>query len=134
MRVLFLCGSLEPGHDGVGDYTRALAGALNALGVTTRIISIMDRNTKSIREEIQTSRKQKVRVVRLSRMLSFEVRKSEYDKIVTDFNPDYISLQYVPYAFSPKGIPFDLPRFLKIQKSSHKWHFMIHEAYVDGLI
>jgi hypothetical protein len=28
MRIVFLCFSLEPGRDGVGDYTRALAGEL----------------------------------------------------------------------------------------------------------
>lgn len=29
MTILFLCGSLEPGRDGVGDYTRRLAGDRN---------------------------------------------------------------------------------------------------------
>ena len=32
MKIAFLCGSLEPWRDGVGDYTRRLAGDLQACG------------------------------------------------------------------------------------------------------
>ncbi len=132
MKVLFMCGSLEPGHDGVGDYTRELAGALNVMGWKTKIIALKDRSVNSVLEQHQQSSNEVVDVVRISKALSLSNRKFEYNKAIQNFNPDIISLQFVPYAFSSKGIPFYLPGFLKLSKSSVKWHFMIHESYIDG--
>lgn len=131
MRILFVCGSLEPGHDGVGDYTRELAGALSHLeGVEAQIISIQDRSADGVKEEIQNSRNNKVKVKRLDEKLSFNIRGDAYRQFVEDFKPDWISLQYVPFAFSTRGLPFDLLRFLSLKNDAVKWHFMIHEAYV----
>ena len=131
-KILFICGSLEPGRDGVGDYARELAGALLAIGVESKIIAIMDRSVDGIVEENQSTREREVEVIRLSKSLSFKVRKREYQNLVADFNPDFISLQFVPYAFSPKGIPLNLSRFLKTKDHNIKWHFMIHEGYIGG--
>lgn len=131
MRILFVCGSLEPGHDGVGDYTRELAAALSRLhSVETRIISIKDRSETGVSEEVQISRNQNVEVKRLGTKLSFRKRRKAYKSYVHSFKPNWISLQYVPYAFSAKGLPIDLVRFLKIKDTDIKWHFMIHEAFV----
>lgn len=130
IRVLFVCGSLEPGRDGVGDYTRELAGALLELNVESEIIAIVDRGVSGIVKQNQSTRGREVSVTRLSKLLSFSNRKKEYQNLIASFNPDYISLQFVPYAFSPKGIPFRLVRFLKTEEENIKWHFMIHEAYV----
>lgn len=130
VKILFVCGSLEPGHDGVGDYTRALAGALLATGVETEIIAIMDRGIDGILKESQSTRGQEVFVTRLSRALSYRKRRQEYQNIIADFSPDFVSLQYVPYAFSPNGIPFRLAKLLSAKKEITVWHFMIHEAYV----
>lgn len=131
-KILFVCGSLKAGHDGVGDYTRELAGALMSLGVKCRIIAIMDRETKGFMKEIQPARDQQISVTRLSNTLSFHVRKKEYENLIDEFKPDYISLQFVPYAFSPKGIPLKLSKFLKIRNEKLKWHFMIHEGYIGN--
>lgn len=131
MRILFVCGSLEPGQDGVGDYTRELAGTLNHdSSVEARIISIRDRSEAGVKEEVQNSRNHEVNVKRLGANLSFGKRRKEYLEFIQDFKPNWISLQYVPYAFSAKGLPFDLVHFLEIREVAVKWHFMIHEAYV----
>ncbi|NEN22239.1 glycosyltransferase family 4 protein [Cryomorpha ignava] len=133
-KVLFVCGSLEPGHDGVGDYTRELAGALKKRELEVKIISIRDRNVVNASEESQPAREEDVDVVRLSMSLSLKNRRKEYQRVIAEYNPNYISLQYVPYAFSSKGIPFGLPRFLNTEDSRIKWHFMIHEGYIDGTL
>src|SRR5690554_7244682 len=114
-KILFVCGSLEPGQDGVGDYTRELAGAVQRLACNVLVIAIMDRVVDGVSKEKQSARSGDVNVVRLSQSLSFQKRKSEYQKITSDFDPSIISLQYVPYAFSPKGIPFTLRSFLPIK-------------------
>ena len=43
MKILFFCGSAEPGKDGVGDYTRRLCGELLRIGHETQILSLFDR-------------------------------------------------------------------------------------------
>lgn|SRR5690554_4445501 len=130
-KILFICGSLEPGRDGVGDYAREVAGAINSRGIEARIISIKDRSVAGVLKEKQWSGEQDISVLRLSESLPFKIRKNEYEKFVSEFNPQWISLQYVPYAFSSKGIPLQLYRFLKI-KTGVKWHFMIHESYIGN--
>ena len=131
-KILFVCGSLEPGHDGVGDYTRVVAGAIHSRGFEALIISINDRNVSSFLRETQFSAGQKINVVRISKTLPYTNRKNEYNKILYEFNPQWISLQYVPYAFSSKGIPLKLPHFLKNHNLGIRWHFMIHEAYIGA--
>ena len=131
-KVLFICGSLEPEHDGVGDYTRSLAGALQKKGLDTRIIAIRDKKTENVLEEIQLFSEQEFKVVRISKFLSFRKRREVYQQLIADYNPDWISLQYVPYAFSLKGIPISLPRLLNLGSNSIKWHFMIHEVHIAG--
>ena len=133
-KILFVCGSLDLGRDGVGDYTRELAGALRSIGVESEIIAIMDRDATGILKESQFTRGQEIFVTRLSKFLSFSKRKKEYQKLVADFNPDFISLQYVPYAFSQKGVPFNLISFLRLKDIRVKWHFMFHESYIGGVL
>jgi hypothetical protein len=43
MKIIFLCGSLEPGCDGVGDYTRRLAGELIKQGHHIAAVALNDQ-------------------------------------------------------------------------------------------
>lgn len=131
-KILFICGSIEPGHDGVGDYTRMLAGALIERGVECAIIAIMDRHVQAVVNENQNSKGQPINVLRLSKSLPSKIRKAAYQKFIAHLHPDWVSLQYVPYAFSQKGIPLNLPTFLKVKNANFKFHFMIHEAYLGS--
>jgi hypothetical protein len=51
-------------------------------------------------------------------------------KILDCSQPDFISLQFVPYSYNPKGLPFWLPSFLKKLQGQHKWHIMFHELWL----
>ena len=42
MRIVFICGSLEPGRDGVGDYVRHLAVAVAQQGHETAAVALRD--------------------------------------------------------------------------------------------
>ena len=42
MKIIFLCGSLEPGRDGVGDYVLLLSGELVRQGHQASIIALND--------------------------------------------------------------------------------------------
>lgn len=130
MKLLFICGSIEPGQDGVGDYTRELAGSLRSRGVEVMILALMDRSVNGIKYQNQTGGQQTIATLRIEAKLSDSERRGAYIKLLSEFKPDIISLQYVPYAFSAKGLPFGLSKILDTNSVQVKWHFMIHEAYV----
>lgn len=44
MKLLFLCTSLEPGRDGVGDYVRLLAEACIEAGHECRLLALNDEH------------------------------------------------------------------------------------------
>jgi len=69
-------------------------------------------------------------VSRIPTKATFSKRLSYTQEIVQEFTPHWISLQYVPYSFNPKGLPFWLPPFLKKISGEHKWHIMFHELWV----
>ena len=48
MRLVFLCASLEPGRDGVGDYTRRLAAELAARGHDVACVAMNDRHARAL--------------------------------------------------------------------------------------
>ena len=50
MNILFLTGGLEPGQDGVGDYTRLLAGVCKTSGHKVSIIAINDSKLDGVQE------------------------------------------------------------------------------------
>ncbi len=130
MKVLFLCGSLEPGHDGVGDYTRRLAGELKKQGQQVFIISVNERNFERLfATEDQETDGIIIPVMRISGMASYRKRFLIAEQWVNTINPDWLSLQYVPFSFHKKGTHFFLGRFLEKLGSQYQWHIMFHELW-----
>jgi glycosyltransferase involved in cell wall biosynthesis len=131
MKILFICGSLEPGRDGVGDYIRRLAGELLRLGHTTAALSLNDKYVKTISEEFQYEGNEKIPVCRVpSTATAWKNGRTSIKRWIDAFDPDYTSLQYVPFAFHPKGLPFFwVNRFARLGKG-RKWHIMFHELWV----
>ena len=69
--------------------------------------------------------------------MSWGFRRKEMTRILKSFNPNVISLQYVPYSFDNKGLPLQLFLFLRLLTSDCKWHIMAHELWTmprHGLI
>jgi hypothetical protein len=52
-------------------------------------------------------------------------------KIVAEFQPDWVSLQIVPYGFDPKGLPFLLRSRLGLIRGGFSWHVMFHELWIE---
>lgn len=130
MTILFICGSAQPGKDGVGDYTRRLCGMLTTMGHQTRILALCDNHSSLCINEIQEIEGNKIVVYRIPVFSSTKQRFIWSQNILNDFQPDWISLQFVPYSFNPKGLPFWLPSFLKKLKGNHKWQIMFHELWI----
>lgn len=130
MKILFICGSAEQGKDGVGDYTRRLCGELIRMGHLAQILSLCDFPVTFFSREFQEIEGTVVESNRIPIATSYNKRFILSQNILIDFQPDWISLQFVPYSFNPKGLPFWLPSFLKKLKGNHKWHFMFHELWL----
>jgi len=130
MKILFICGSAEPGKDGVGDYTRRLSGELLRKGQEVQILSLCDYQVFSFTIENQVIESTVLAVNRIPIATGNIQRNIWSQDIINKFKPDWISLQFVPYSFNPKGLPFWLPSFLKKLKGNHKWHIMFHELWL----
>ncbi len=131
MKILFLCGCFEPGRDGVGDYCRLLSGALLKLGHSIEVIAFNDNYLrKEVKVEIQRKEGADIKVLRIGykQTSSEKIRNAKIR--VKNFNPDIISLQYVPYSFQKNGLPITLISDLKAIGMNYSWHIMFHELWV----
>ena len=126
MKIAFLNGSLEPGRDGVGDYTRCLAQECARQGNSCCLIALNDRwlttPERSDENEIVT--------LRLPAALNWTERIRLAGETLKAFQPDWISLQFVSYAFQPKGIPLGLAAKLRPLTKQAKFHLMFHELWI----
>ncbi len=131
MRICFICGSLEPGKDGVGDYTRRLACELIRQGHKIEIISLNDKHIQLEWKGLQEDHHTDVPITRLSYLTSWEVRLHCIKEAIAKFEPDWISLQFVLFTFHKKGLPFRLAnKMKKLNNGVAKWHIMFHELWV----
>jgi len=121
---------LEPGRDGVGDYTRRLAGELIRQGVACRAIALNERALTRPEEEIQASEGNELSMLRLPAALSWRERTRLAKAWTAGFEPDWVSLQFVPFAFQKKGLPFGLSRVVDEIAGPAKRHVMFHELWV----
>ncbi|MEO8112604.1 MAG: glycosyltransferase, partial [Ginsengibacter sp.] len=130
MKIIFICGSVEYGRDGVGDYTRRLAGELISKGHEAGILAL---NEKYISTEINCKQKSgiyDIPVLRLSASVTYKQRLRSARLWIDEHNPEWLSLQFVPYAFHTKGLPFGLAdAFANIGKG-RLWHIMFHELWI----
>jgi hypothetical protein len=130
MKTAFLCGSLEPGRDGVGDYIRRLAGELIRKGHPSIAIALNDPHISETVLGSQEIEGTSVSVLRLPSVLPWNKRAIEARRRSDIFNPDWISLQFVPFGFHRKGLYFGLGRSLAAMDAKASWHVMFHELWL----
>lgn len=131
MKIIFICGSLEPGNDGVGDYTRLLALEIERHeGCQAYILALNDRFVVKPAECKQIISGDEVNVLRLPADMKIEEKITLSQNWINKIDPDWISLQFVPFAFHSKGIPIQLFKLLSALKCLGKWHIMFHEIWV----
>jgi glycosyltransferase involved in cell wall biosynthesis len=128
MKIMFIVGSLVEKKNGVADYVLNLSKTLEKLGHQVAIISINDskhitNNNKIISQESNPK-------VRLSNNLPIKHKIKLINQTAEQFNPDWISLQFVSFAYHKKGLPFSLIYLLNGIKK-YKLHVMFHELWID---
>ena len=128
MRITFLTGGLEHGADGVGDYARLLAGECTSRGVRCQVVALADRSVDGSSTDPESG----VELVRISGNGSWSQRFQRVRELVQAFSPDWVSLQFVPYAFQRWGLPVGLIRRLPSAISTARLHLMLHEIWTHG--
>jgi|SRR6185503_4265701 len=129
MKIVFICGSLEPGRDGVGDYTRRLAAALIQKNNAASIIAM---NDKYITEKLVGTQKEGetiLPVLRLPANSRLKTRLVEASNCIHKFGPDWVSLQFVSFGYHKYGLPFELIFSLRRILKNKKLHIMFHELW-----
>lgn len=130
MRIIFLCSSLEPGKDGVGDFTRKLASELILQGSICNIVALMDKFVSEETEEWQMFINVSIQVLRLPFKNGYKNNCTITKNWLGIKEPDWISIQYVPFGFQNKGLPLFLGRCFKKLTQDIRVHIMFHELWV----
>lgn len=125
MNITIICGRLEPGSDGVGDYSRRLAQEATAnLGHRVQLISLFD-------EQEQTERpgpNYLIRRTKLNYQNQADIRKLV--EMIESWNTDAVSLQFVPFAYHPKGLISKFIPFIQAVRENRRLQVMLHETWV----
>jgi hypothetical protein len=126
MTILFLTGSLEPGKDGVGDYTRLLANECGERGHEVFLLGLNDSCASGpLREKT---------LLRLGAKMSWSERVKQARAFGSEVAPQIVSLQFVPYSFHPAGLPIALPQALGAIIGLVPVHIMFHEIWIGAQI
>jgi len=129
MKILFVCGGLEAGKDGVGDYTRRFCTELMRQNIEVGMLAFYDYYADSIDETDQEMYGFSIPTLRLPLHLTKKERCNRAKNWIDSNNPEWLSLQFVPYSFNFKGLPFGLGNELKNISGTRKWHIMFHELW-----
>ena len=127
LKLVFICGSLEPGRDGVGDYVACIARELTEFDYKIAIVALNDRH---IKEQIVDFGQ--IPLMRIPAHLPESERFAIAKAWVDDIDPDIISIQYVAYSFQKKGLPFTAHKRLKRITLNRVVHVMFHELWLDS--
>jgi hypothetical protein len=130
VRVAFACSALEPGRDGVGDYTRCLAAEIIRQGHLAVIVALNDASVSQSVTELQETEGEAISVLRLPSAMPWPQRIEMAGKFLDEFQPEWMSLQFVCYGFHPKGLVHGLAGKLSPLFAKRKVHMMFHEVWL----
>ena len=130
MRILFVCSCIEPGSDGVGDYTQKMCDALIKIGHEVSILAIYDSYVTGKINQLHNSAYFSYSTTRIGANTKYKQRFKWSHECITAFKPDWVSVQFVPFGFNAKGLPFWLPKFLAKLDGNYSWQIMFHELWI----
>lgn len=101
MRICFVQPSLDTGRDGVADYVARLSQELRALGHECRSFVPQPDNA------------------------------ADFKSVMREAPVDWLSLQWVPFGFHPKGLPKWFPKWIEeVGEFPPRRHWMFHELWL----
>jgi hypothetical protein len=123
MKIVFILGSLEPKKNGVADYCYTLSKQLSLLGHQSYLISWCDRQVPHEKWMLTES------TLRIGDKVNNKKKHNLIENALDKFKPDWISIQFVPYAYHKKGLPLGLGVSLHLVKK-YPVHIMFHELWM----
>ena len=123
MKVVFVTSCLEPGRDGVGDYTRSLAEESTKLGHRAGLLALQDRYVSWQRGPA---------TLRFGPGLAWEERIAQARQFLIEFEAEWVSVQFVAYGFHPKGLAWGLGERLEQLAQGRLVHLMLHELWIGA--
>lgn len=130
MKIAFITSSLELGKDGVGDYTRLLAEECVRQGYECCLISLNERFLTQVSESKIAVDVVEIPLLRLPINMPWKQRIAHAEELLALFQPDWISLQFVPYGYQDKGIIIKLRQRLQPLLKERRLHIMFHELWI----
>jgi glycosyltransferase involved in cell wall biosynthesis len=124
MKIAFLTSCLEPGRDGVGDYTTLLACECERCGHATVRLALNDPFAELATPGAGS--------LRLQSSMPWPERMEKAARFLSEFAPDVVSLQFVCYGFHPRGIDFALAARLREIIGTRPLHIMFHEIWIGA--
>lgn len=126
MKILFFCGSLEAGRDGVGDYTRRLADECASRGHACTVLALHDLYVGRVTDQTPD----KVRHIRLPATEPWPGRLAWAAHQLQQIAPDWVSWQLVAYGFHSRGfLPAALLQYAP-ELRGPRCHVMLHELWL----
>ena len=126
MKIAFIHACLEPGRDGVGDHTIGLASECERQGVHACALAIND----SFVSKVWFGNRLDVPCLRLPQTMPWRERQRAAEEFLDQHSPDWVSLQFVCYAYSSRGLVFGLPRLLRPMFKRRHANIMFHELWI----
>lgn len=130
MKIAFITSSLELGKDGVGDYTRLLAEECVRQGHKCCLVSLNERFLNKISKSKIIIDLVEVSLLRLPANVPWNQRTAHTEELLALFQPDWISLQFVPYGYQDKGTVIKLSKRLQPLVKERQLHIMFHELWI----
>jgi hypothetical protein len=130
MRILFLCGCLQPAKDGVGDYVRSLAESCILQGNECQMIALNDRYVAQPVESADPVAGTKLVSLRLPATRPWPQRIKLAQAFQTQFQADWMSFQFVSYGLHDKGIVWNLCHHFQHLLTGFPVHIMFHELWI----
>ncbi len=93
-------------------------------------IALNDPNISETMDSVQESDGTPVSALRLACVKPWGQRIIEARDRLNSFQPDWISFQFVPFGYHPKGLCAGLGRKLAAINSKTVWHVMFHELWL----
>ncbi|MEO7413148.1 MAG: glycosyltransferase [Opitutaceae bacterium] len=127
MKIIFLCASLEPGRDGVGDYTRYLARECANRGHECTAIALHDPHVANEIDAVEDG----IAIVRFPSTESWSGK--HIARILSRIRENWgawISWQFVAYGYQPKGLIPAGVRELARNLHGPRCHMMLHELWI----
>lgn len=124
-RIAFICGASEPEKNGLSDYTRLLASALMEQRCEVEVIAVSDPFISEAIQEKQSG----VATYRLPSSSLLTNRMQTVRSRLNEFQADHVCLNYVPFAYHSRGLPYTFLKHLHTVASSENLHWMCHELW-----